>query len=65
MGLKVRYLNSELIFIVENPRNSLPSKKPIINIHKIKIIKSNMNQELKMKGRKLNLRFKDFTKNNP
>jgi hypothetical protein len=28
-------------------------------------MKSNMNQELKMKGRKLNLRFKDFTKNNP
>lgn len=59
-------LNLNKTTIVDNPRKSVPAgTKPVINMHKVKIIKSNMNQELKMKGRKLNLRFKDFTKNNP
>lgn len=51
---------------MDNNRNSLPSgTKPVINVNRVKIIKTNMNQELKMKGRKLNLRFKDFAKKNP
>jgi hypothetical protein len=54
--IRILYLN-----IVNNQRNSLPhGAKPIINVSNIKMKKNDLNNELKTKGRKLNLRFKDF-----
>ncbi|CAI2366530.1 unnamed protein product [Moneuplotes crassus] len=56
--------NIDLNIKKENSRKSLQNgAKPSINIQKVKIMKSNLNQDFKMKGRKLNLRFKDFSKN--
>lgn len=56
--------NSKLMFIVENFIKGRPSsQKPVINVQKVKIIKSDINQKMKMKGRKLNFRLKDFTSN--
>lgn len=48
--------------LVENFRKSVPrDKKHVINIQKVKVIKSDAKQEAKPKTKKLNLRFKDFS----
>jgi len=58
-GAKSKHMKSNST--VENMNKHVPSGvKQIINVNKVKVIKSDKNQELKMKGRKLNLRFKDF-----
>jgi hypothetical protein len=41
-------------------KNVASGPKHVINFQKVMVKKNEMNQELKMKGRKLNLRFKDF-----
>lgn len=56
-------LNSILVNMNQMSKKNPQGTKPVIDVHKVKVIKNDMNQELKMKGRKLNLRFKDFAQN--